>query len=109
MAALSGQYILRGRDPIPVEDVVEWGRWYSENRRQRGVAFDVVGASRVSTVFIGLDHRLLGDGPPLIFETMVFGGPLDQAMDRYSTWDEAERGHAAMVERVRRANEARAR
>lgn len=32
-------------------------------------------------------------------ETMVFGGPLDAEMERYSTWDEAVAGHAAMVAR----------
>ena len=46
----------------------------------------------VSTVFLGLDHNY-GDGPPLIFETMIFGGPLDQWQDRYSTEEEAKLGH----------------
>ena len=31
---------------------------------------------RVSTVWIGIDHNFWNPGnPPLIFETMVFGGP----------------------------------
>jgi hypothetical protein len=34
---------------------------------------------------------------------MVFGGPLDHEQDRYSTWDEAIRGHEAMLERVKLA------
>lgn len=55
---------------------------------------------RVSTVFLGLDHRF-GEGPPLVFETMVFGGPLDQDVDRYTTWEEAEAGHAVLVDRCR--------
>lgn len=36
-------------------------------------------------------------GPPLLFETMVFGGPDDQWMDRYTTWEQAEEGHAFVV------------
>lgn len=28
----------------------------------------------VSTVFLGLDHSWTPGGPPLVFETMVFGG-----------------------------------
>lgn len=52
----------------------------------------------VSTVFIGLDHRF-GPGKPLVFETLVFGGPFDQDGDRYSTWVEAEAGHARFVEK----------
>ena len=52
-----------------------------------------IGEVSVSTVFLW--------GHPLLFETMVFGGKLDQEQKRYSTWEEAERGHAAMVERVK--------
>jgi hypothetical protein len=48
-------------------------------------------------VFLGIDHNFFGDGPPILFETMVFGGPMDQDQRRYSTWDEAEFGHAAIV------------
>lgn len=40
-----------------------------------------------------------------IFETLVIGGPLDDKMKRYSTWEEAEAGHAAMVEQVRGASQ----
>lgn len=55
----------------------------------------------VSTVWLGLDHQF-GDGPPLIFETMVFPsrgefGDLD--CQRYSTEAEALAGHAQMVEK----------
>jgi hypothetical protein len=49
-----------------------------------------------STVFIGLDHNW-GEGPPLVFETMIFGGEFDQYQYRYSTWAEAEAGHAVAV------------
>jgi hypothetical protein len=56
----------------------------------------------VSTVWLGIDHAF-GQGPPLIFETMVFpskDGPLtDLDCDRYSTEDEALRGHQRMVEK----------
>lgn len=63
---------------------------------QRQVRREKVGESDVSTVFLGLDHAF-GQGSPLIFETMVFGGPLDGRQDRYSTYEQAEAGHAAMV------------
>lgn len=63
------------------------------------VAFTKIGAVDVSTVFLGLDHQF-GEGPPLLFETMVFGGPLDEEQRRYTTWAEAEAGHAEMVAHV---------
>ena len=60
------------------------------------------GGIQVSTVFLGLDHGY-DNGPPVLFETLVFGGLLDGEMERYCTWDEAEQGHEAMVDRVRSA------
>lgn len=48
----------------------------------------------VSTMFLGLNHRYHGDGPPLVFETMIFGGEHDQWQERCSTWAEAEAMHA---------------
>jgi hypothetical protein len=42
----------------------------------------------------------LSGARPLLFETMVFGGPLDGEQTRYSTWDEAKSGHDAMVTRL---------
>src|SRR5690606_15935421 len=58
----------------------------------------------VSTVFLGLDHSFSDNDPPLIFETMVFGGPLDGDQIRYSTWEQAQSGHDFMVSKVRAAH-----
>ena len=65
------------------------------------VGDDTVGESRVSTVFLCLDHRFDRRGPPIVFETMVFGGPMDSEQWRYCTLDEAKVGHAAALEQVR--------
>lgn len=56
---------------------------------------------RVSTVWLGLDHNFEPDGPPLIFETMVFGGPLADYQWRYATEAEAVAGHDQVVAKVR--------
>lgn len=56
----------------------------------------------MSTVFLGIDHAF-GDGPPLLYETLVFCGALDDEMERSSTREDAIAGHHAMVERVRAA------
>lgn len=63
----------------------------------RVVGNDTVNDQRVSTVFLALDHSWNG-GPPLLFETMIFDGPHDQYMRRYSTYDEALAGHNKVVE-----------
>lgn len=93
-------YVLDGHEPKPV-DLMTWARWFEKHENRRVAKWEE-GGIEVSTVFIGIDHSF-GDGPPLLFETMVFGGPLADEQERYSTWAEAESGHAAMVERVRAA------
>lgn len=82
-----------------------------EEARFWQVRRDTVGeVFTVSTVWIGLDHSL-GDGAPLIFETMVFldrgaDGPVKrQALDsltrRYPDAESAAAGHAEVLAEVR--------
>lgn len=95
---MSDKYILDAdRNPVPATDLMEWARAF--DGQNRNVAKTTVyDGCEVSTVFLGLNHQF-GQGPPLLFETMVFGGPFDQEQDRYSTWAEAEAGHARMVDK----------
>lgn len=67
---------------------------------ERRVALWEEGEVRVSTVFLGLDHSYW-DGPPILFETMVFGGALDQEQERYATEEEALAGHERWVSRAK--------
>jgi hypothetical protein len=57
----------------------------------------------VSTVWVGIDHNFGDEGPPLIFETMVFGGPLDQQQWRWPNEEAALAGHEQVVELCRDA------
>ena len=54
----------------------------------------------VSTVFLTIDHGW-GNGPPVLFETMVFGGKHGDYQERYVTWYEAEQGHRRAVHLVK--------
>lgn len=91
-----GLYYDREGKPIPLP---QWGFLVGTDYGR--VGNDMVGDVRVSTVWLGLDHSI--DGPPIIFETMVFGGPLDGERWRYATEAEALEGHAAAVRAVREA------
>lgn len=68
---------------------------------QQRVAFDRIGDVDISTVWLGLDHNFSGEGPPLIFETMVFGGRHDQEQQRYATEQAALFGHSLWVAHIR--------
>lgn len=68
----------------------------------RRVALTKVGDSEVSTVFLALDHRFYADdGPPILFESLVFGGPLVDTMERYATREEALAGHERLVRAIK--------
>lgn len=90
-------------------DMYEWARWI-ESHPDRHVAdqtfgHEGIGTIRVSTVFLGINHRFGGAGPPIVFETMIFGGggDLDGYQDRCCTWDEAVLMHRRAVELVKNA------
>ena len=89
-------YILREKIPVLVPDILEWAELFgiSDNRIARTF---LDGDIEISTVFLGMDHQWIPKGPPLVFETMIFNGVHDGEQWRYSTWDEAEAGHAAAV------------
>jgi hypothetical protein len=89
-------YILVGHEPEEEPDLLKWAKWF-ENAPGRIVKQEQIGEYRVSTVFLGMNHNF-GDGAPLLFETMVFGGDQDgEYQKRCSTWDEAEAMHAQAV------------
>jgi hypothetical protein len=96
-------YVLDGRTPVPASQIEYWAL-KMQNVEARRVAFDRLGAIEISTVFLGLDHQF-GEGPPILFETLVFGGPLDGECERYYTFEEADAGHTAMLGRVLEAGE----
>ena len=95
---LLDKYILDGHEPKPCSDPLEWVRWMGMDVCRVGST--KVGNAWVSTVFLGVNYNFAEHGRPIVFETMVFGGNLDNEQERYATWDEAETGHAAMVKRV---------
>lgn len=84
------------RDGTPMS-LMEWAHAL-EPEKQR-VAADELDGYYVSTVWLGLDHNYHAEGPPLIFETMVFkqGDAIDLYRARYSTEEEAARGHKQVV------------
>lgn len=86
-------------NPVAV-DLITWANWFEERTRRVQQATCAASTSWVSTVFLGLDHRFVSDGPPILFETMVFGGAMDGYQDRYCTWKEASLYHDLVVGQV---------
>lgn len=91
----------------------EWAVWreavdYDTPFREGGLRIaddEPLPGVRVSTVFLGTNHRFVGSGAPILFESMTFGGPLDGEQARYATAAEAAQGHARMMAAVIAAGE----
>lgn len=82
-----------------VIDMMEWGKLL-ENKGYKIVKQKTLSdGKRVSTIWLGLDHSFDG-GKPLIFETMLLSKGDDNGdMERYSTEEEAIKGHKKMVKK----------
>lgn len=88
-------YYILDDDGNPIAtDVQTWGRWFEDIGLRRRIAYDKIGALQISTVFLGLNHQW-GDGPPVLWETMVFGLPddADEIQLRYTSKVDALKGH----------------
>jgi hypothetical protein len=108
-------YRLVGHNTVRCESVEEWANVFNEryiiaNRTGNDpwrVAETSIGIGKVyvwvSTVFLGIDHRMMASGPPILFETMVFGDKNTEYRNRCSTWEEAEKMHAEAVSTIRKA------
>lgn len=94
--------VVRMEAPTP-DDVAK--AWDKDRRR---VGFDTVEGYDISTVFLPIDHRISGEGEPVVFETMVFGGgdnTTDLYTRRYMSWDAAKEGHRDTVHMVENLEE----
>lgn len=88
---------------VQATDLHEWAAWFEAADRRVCRDLDEGDGDKrilVSTVFLGIDHRFFGEGPPILWETMVFGGLLDGEQNRYSSQEEAILGHQEMCMRV---------
>lgn len=100
-------YILNADGDVePCDDVIAWAEWFerASRTRERIIAHDRDEGPDgieilVSTVFLGLDHAW-GNGPPVLWETLVMGGLLDGEMRRYSSREAALQGHQEVCRQV---------
>lgn len=104
-----GWYIIENRVPIPMASaLISFYTWRDEQPESTWVVgkFRFLN-TKVSTVFLGFDHNYYSyclqgvedeftvppEHRPILFETLIFGGPLDGQGERYYTWEEARLGH----------------
>ena len=105
MRSDAGFYILDENRQPKAATIEEFARWCAtRDRHVKEIAFghEAIGTITVSTIFSGLDYRVRCAGPPILYETMVFGGPHDGYQERCATWDQAEAMHQRIVDMVKK-------
>jgi len=118
-------------EPVGTDDTILWATWFETSHAVRQVAIDyfehdfpptddllgllglygrsptehAVTASDlricVSTVFTSIDQRFGMSVAPVLWETMIFGGPESGWQEHYTSRDDAIAGHRACCERTR--------
>lgn len=98
----NGKYILHEDGTLEKVDLLTWTKWFEESHSNRIVAINYFQNKeiRISTVFLGIDHRFSGVSDPILFETMIFGGVLDGFLKRYCTKVEALEGHQTACKEI---------
>ena len=97
-------FILRDGEVVEEPDAAAWARWYEEHYESvRLIARTEVADAVVTTEFLPIGMDVSRGAPPLLFETRVRGGWLDQASELHASVDEAHAGHRRWVEKIRAA------
>jgi hypothetical protein len=102
---MSDRYVAKPGGVVEVEpDLLRWAGWYEETAAKpfeeggrRVDRTELADGVCVSTVFLSLNHAF-GSGLPVLFETMIFGGPHNDYQETYTTAEEAREGHRRAVE-----------
>lgn len=84
-------------NPVPAS-MLEWAKWFETHDRH--IANDTIDGVQISTVFLGLDHSWSG-GKPVLWETMIFGGEHNEYQQRYTSREDALKGHEIAKRMVR--------
>lgn len=85
--------------PVLLREIEAWQYWKFGTLDTRIELTKIGKDCAVSTVFLGVDHSF-GGPVPVLFETLVFGGPLDGECARYTTLKDAREGHRVMLHAV---------
>lgn len=93
----TGIYKLDGKIPIP-GTLDDWRKLIDTGAHI--LWQDPVGDLLVSTVFLGIDHNFGPPGPPVLFETMIFGDDDEKYQERTTTYELAREQHLAALARA---------
>jgi hypothetical protein len=93
----------KDKKPVPCSSY-EFSMQCEHFEKFKRVTKTQLGPYTVSTVFLCIDHNAGSEGPPVLFETMIWSdkktdnpGEFFNFQTRYCTWEEAVAGHNFVV------------
>jgi hypothetical protein len=99
--ASKGWYVLDKGRARPANDVLEAARALGDIESRTVDRTEIDNEVHVSTVFLCLDQNHSNEGPPILFETMIFGGRHNCRHWRFSALAEAKKAHWEIVDALR--------
>ncbi len=84
--------------PVPCS-AEEWEKHNADMSRRIG--HDVIARVMISTIFMGINTQADEDGPPLLYETLIFDPATGRREESYATATQAREGHRRWVEHFR--------
>lgn len=96
-------YTLEGDEAVPAENPKAWADWMGSHRKLCVVGRDTpVWGVEVWTTFIGMRQPGPDEGPPFLWETVLFREGAIEDLWRYTSANAARRGHRRVVAMVKK-------
>jgi hypothetical protein len=89
---------------VRAKNLTQWAVFMAKRHLVRVAFDDLEERGEVSTVFVGIDYNFSDDGPPILWESLVSGGPFANQRQRYCSQPEALAGHRAIVQLLMQCN-----
>ena len=86
--------------PTPSDNLEQWVKWFETANRIVAKTRDEQAV--ILTLFLGINYNWQRKGPPVLWETLVFGGGNDGDAQRYDSLEAAKTGHEEMVAKCKR-------
>jgi hypothetical protein len=96
-------YLLDG-DKKPYNVTLEESYKLYDNPEMKITKQEYIGNILVSTVFLGTDHSFGESEIPVLWETMVFGGHYNEYQRRYTSHEDALKGHNEIINMINPRN-----
>jgi hypothetical protein len=98
-------YILDDDNKPIASSTTEALEWMENNPDRITVKQEHINEIYVSTVFLGLNHSGWYDDIPILWETMIFEGEHDQYQERYTSYEDAVKGHQVALDLINQCPE----